>query len=96
MRYKSIAIKRNDDGKRAMVTAIMPKIRVRPTDSYIVMVERTRLDHLAHKFYNNQNHWWIIATANNIRGTMYAELGIQLRIPREIGDILSEFNRINS
>lgn len=96
MRYKSIAVKRNAKGQRAMTTAIMPKVRTRSTDSFIIMVERTRLDHLAHKFYKNPHYWWIIATANNIRGTMYVSPGVQVRIPKEIGEILSEFTRINS
>ena len=49
----------------------------------------------AYKFYKNPNYWWILASANDIKGTMYTELGIQLRIPRDISYILAEFNRIN-
>ena len=37
------------------------------------MVERTRLDHLAYKFYDNPHYWWVIATANSIGGRMYVE-----------------------
>lgn len=96
MRYKSIGVKRNHKGKRAMVTSLMPRIKKRSTDSFIVMVEKTRLDHLAHKFYGNPNYWWVIAAANNIRGTMYADLGIQLRIPREIGEIITDYDKVNS
>ena len=96
MRYKSVAVKRNNKGQRSMTSAIMPKIRKRTTDSFIIIVERTRLDHLAYKFYKNPHHWWIIASANNIRGTMYVNPGVQVRIPTEIGDITNEFERINS
>jgi nucleoid-associated protein YgaU len=59
------------------------------------MVEKTRLDHLAHRFYENANYWWVIAIANNIKGTMYATPGTQLRIPREIGSIMHDYNKIN-
>ena len=50
-------------------------IRKQSTDTFVVMVEKTRLDHLAHRFYGNPNYWWIIANANDIKGTMYAKLG---------------------
>ena len=59
------------------------------------MVEKTRLDHLAHRFYGNPNYWWILASANNVKGTMYAKLGSQIRIPRDINGIVDEYNRIN-
>ena len=95
MRYKSNPTKINSKGKKSMTTIIMPKIKPHSSDSFVVMVEKTRLDHLAYKFYKNPNYWWILASANDIKGTMYTELGIQLRIPRDISYILAEFNRIN-
>ena len=95
MRYKSIPKKTDSKGKKIVATSIMPKIHKQDSDIFVMMVEKTRLDHLAHKFYNNPNHWWIIASANGITGTMYAKIGTQIRIPRDIGGIVTEYNRIN-
>lgn len=95
MRYKSINRKQDEDGKQIIATSIMPTIKKRNSDLFVMMVEKTRLDHLAHKFYNNPNYWWIIANANGITGTMYAKLGTQIRIPKDISSIIEEYNRIN-
>ena len=95
MRYKSIPTKSDTNGKKIVSTSILPKIRKRDSDTFVVMVEKTRLDHLAFKFYGNPNYWWIIASANDIKGTMYAKLGSQIRIPRDINAVVSEYNRIN-
>lgn len=95
MRYKSIPTKVDENKNRIVATSILPNVRKRDSDIFVLMVEKTRLDHLAHKFYNNPNYWWIIASANNIKGTMYAKLGTQIRIPRDISNAVSEYNRIN-
>lgn len=95
MRYKSIPSKVDESGNKIVSTSILPTIKRSSTDTFVVMVERTRLDHLAHRFYNNPNYWWVIASANNINGTMYAKIGSQIRIPRDINSIIREYNRIN-
>ena len=95
MRYKSINKKQDENGTQIIATSIMPTVKKRNSDLFVVMVEKTRLDHLAYKFYNNPHYWWIIANANGITGTMYAKLGSQIRIPQDIGSIIEEYNRIN-
>jgi hypothetical protein len=95
MRYKSINRKQDENGTQIIATSIMPTVKKRNSDLFVVMVEKTRLDHLAYKFYNNPHYWWIIANANGITGTMYAKLGSQIRIPQDIGSIIEEYNRIN-
>lgn len=95
MRYKSINRKQDENGTQIIATSIMPTVKKRNSDLFVVMVEKTRLDHLAYKFYNNPHYWWIIANANGIIGTMYAKLGSQIRIPQDIGSIIEEYNRIN-
>ncbi len=95
MRYKSINRKQDENGTQIIATSIMPTVKKRNSDLFVVMVEKTRLDHLAYKFYNNPHFWWIIANANGITGTMYAKLGSQIRIPQDIGSIIEEYNRIN-
>ena len=95
MRYKAIPTKSDANGKRVVSTSILPKVRKRDSDIFVLMVEKIRLDHLAHKFYSNPSYWWNIAAANNINGTMYAKLGSQIRIQRDINSIIDEYNRIN-
>lgn len=96
MRYKTTRINSLKNGKSALRTTLLPRIKKRSTDVYLVIVERTRLDHLAYKFYENPNYWWVLAAANNVAGTMYIQPGTQIRIPRDIGEILVDHNKINS
>ena len=96
MRYKSTKLNSLGNGKRALRTTLLPRIKKRSSDTYLVIVERTRLDHLAYKFYENPNHWWILAAANNVAGTMYIQPGTQIRIPRALSEILVDHNKINS
>jgi len=52
------------------------------TDKYIIVRDGDRLDTLAKEFYDNENDWWILATANNLgKGNLNIPPGIQLRIP---------------
>jgi len=95
MRYTSVKRKKDSNGNRIVSTAIIPKIPRSNNDTFVMIVERTRLDHLAYKFYKNPEYWWVIANANNINGTMYAKLGSQIRIPMNITQIIAEYNRIN-
>jgi nucleoid-associated protein YgaU len=95
MRYDSSNIKKHINGKKTLTTTIYPRIKERSTDTFLVMVEKTRLDHLAFKFYENANYWWIIAIANRVKGTMYIEPGTQIRIPRDLSSIIQDFNKIN-
>ena len=75
------------------------EIQLNITKSALVLIifplQLKFLCHLAYKFYKNPNYWWVLANANDIKGTMYAEIGIQLRIPKDLAYILSEFNRLN-
>jgi hypothetical protein len=96
MRYNGTGIKLGENGKQVMMTTLLGKIKPRSSDVFVVMVDKTRLDHLAHKFYKNAGYWWIIASANNIKGTMFAESGKQIRIPMEINNIVSNHSSLNS
>ena len=52
---------------------------------------------VAYKYYGDVNFWWIIAVANNINDAVISlEPGLQLRIPSDIGVILSDFRNLNS
>lgn len=95
MRYNTAKIKQLQGGVKTLTTTLYPRIKERSSDTFLVVVEKTRLDHLAHKFYENASYWWVIGIANNIKGTMYVKPGTQIRIPREINGILQDFNKIN-
>jgi nucleoid-associated protein YgaU len=71
-------------------------VKAKDTDMYIISEAGDRLDLLAHKYYGDQNLWWVIATANNINdATFYVEEGVQLRIPSDINAILTDLQKIN-
>jgi len=95
MRYNTARIKQSAGGIRTLTTTLYPRIKERTSDTFLVVVEKTRLDHLAYKFYENASYWWVIGVANRIKGTLYVQPGTQIRIPREISGILQDFNKIN-
>jgi len=54
------------------------------------------LDLLAYDFYQDSNLWWVIASANALPGdSMFAPVGMQLRIPTDLQTILSNYNSAN-
>lgn len=83
------------DGKKVFRTTRYPKIPVSMSDIYIYASETDYLDALANKFYRDPTLWWIIAQANGIKATLKAPTGVQLRIPRNIDYIVSNFRREN-
>ena len=93
---KSTKTKTRYDGKRVFLTTRYPMIPVNDSDLYITASSEDFLDSLAKRFYKDETLWWIIAQANNIKGTIKPLVGQQLRIPTNIDYILSRFNRINS
>jgi len=96
-RYNDISVKPRWDGKRVCITTHYPEIPDSDSDIYIVTNETDYLDTLAFKYYSDPTLWWIIALANNIgKGRMSVEGGLQLRIPTNVQNILSEYDRLNS
>ena len=84
------------DGKQVFFTTRYPIIPVSNSDIYITASSEDFLDSLAFKFYKDSTLWWVIAQANNIKGTMKPKIGQQLRIPKNIDSIIARFNRANS
>ena len=82
------SIKKRPDGKRVYTSTMNRPIPVSANDIYIISDETTRLDKLASQYYNNSSLWWIIAKANGIGFGYSVEIGIQLRIPRNIESVL--------
>lgn len=84
------------DGKRVFRTTRYPKIPVNINDIYIVASDTDYLDSLAYRFYKDSTLWWVIAQANGIKATLKPPTGMQLRIPQNIDNIITRFNRENN
>ena len=82
--------------KKYLGSVIYPKIKPNDNDMYVISQQSDRLDILASKYYNDQSLWWIIAVANNLNdASLSIEPGIQMRIPSNISQILSDLEKIN-
>lgn len=84
------------DGKRVFRTTRYPKIPISINDIYIIASETDYLDSLAQRFYQDNTLWWIIAQANGIKATLKAPTGVQIRIPQNIDNIITRFQRENN
>ena len=95
-RYSSTPIFKRWDGKQVYKTTQYPVILPSNSDMIIISNETSTLDGLAYKYYNDPTLWWVIALINNIgKGRLSIPCGIQLRIPSNINDIISQFNNLN-
>lgn len=82
--------KDNKTGINFYKSSIISTIEPRITDIYISVVKGDRLDILSNKYYQRVDLWKIIAIANNIGlGSMFVPESMQLRIPTQINEILS-------
>jgi nucleoid-associated protein YgaU len=96
-RYKYQKVKKDSsDGRRKLSTTDYAKVeftngdinyRVKYGDSYST---------LAHRFYQDQSLWWVIARANSeFEGNIKPKIGKKLVIPKDISSILANLNRDN-
>lgn len=58
-----------------------------------ILVAGERLDVLAHKYYGDEDYWWVIALANRIMDPFMMVPGTRLRIPSEAKVILDKLGR---
>lgn len=84
------------DGKRVFKTTRYPKIPYNYDDIYVIASETDYLDTMAQKYYKDPTLWWILAQANGIKATLKAPTGKQMRIPRRLDLILSNFSKANT
>ncbi len=91
-RYKDIKKINN-----ALKTVRFPSIPVSSDDTVIVSRDSDRLDIIANTFYYDASLYWIIAIANNLgKGTLEIPPGTVIRIPSNIGNIIQQYNLLNS
>ena len=84
------------DGKQVMTSTLYPAIPFSTGDIYIIAGDADFLDSLSQKYYQDPSYWWVIAEANNLKASMKAPVGMQLRIPTNLQGILATFVTENS
>ena len=52
-----------------------------------------RLEVIAHRYYGDEDYWWVIALANRIMDPFQVTVGRRLRIPTEAKAILDKISR---
>ena len=101
-RYTQIPLRRKlksktVSSKRFYGTTIYPQIPLNFQDTYVITQIGDRFDVLAQQYYGNSSYWWVISTANESlnQGSYYVQPGLQIRIPSQLGAVLSQFNALN-
>jgi len=97
-RYKFTSAKADPKtGIRYKGPTLYPEIPEKDTDIIHTVIVGERLDLLSYRFYNDSGLWWIISRANSLDPSITTpEVGTELRIPADIGEILSQLQTINS
>ena len=97
-RYKNTNTQKNNKGKNYYTTTLYPEIEPNIKDIYLITGLGDRLDLLASKYYKDSSLWWVIARANPNkirRDGFFVKPGLQIRIPSNIQNILSQFENLN-
>ena len=101
-RYQTISTMKSDtgitstSGKDMYVPTYYPNIDAKEDDNYIVVGTTDRLDVIAYDFYSDASLWWVIAMVNSLPGdSMFPPQGSYIRIPKNIADLLTQYNNAN-
>jgi hypothetical protein len=95
-RYENIKQITTMDGITYRSNTIYPEAPLSENDFYVITSAGDRYDTLAQQFYNDYSLWWIIAAANNSQqASLNVEPGVQIRIPANPSQIVSQFNQVN-
>ena len=96
-RYRNIPIIRSITDKQIYATSRYPEIPLSPDDIYVYTTQGDRYDVLALNYYGDSSLWWIISIANPNIGlnSLVIPEGVQIRIPNNYAQIVSEFRLIN-
>jgi len=98
-RIRNQEIKSIEGKKRYFKYLKYPEIPVDISDVYIITKIGERLDSLSYRYYKDPDLWWIITKANPDklkRDSFFMPVGIQIRIPINIDNIITSFAKINS
>jgi phage tail protein X len=105
-RYQNIP-KTKIDGNLVYQTSRYPEIPLSPNDIYVYTTQGDRFDVLAQQYYKNSSLWWVISIANTgnagadtltslPQNTLVIPQGIQIRIPANYANVITDFNTINT
>ena len=96
-RYPSSLILKEQNGPRYFGSTKYPFIVEDTNDYYIITMQGDRLDNLANQFYGDSTLYWILQVANTDckKDSLYPPIGIQLRIPQNLTQILQDFETLN-
>jgi|TARA_B100000780_G_C21065367_1_gene428371 hypothetical protein len=97
-RYLNISTRYTEYGKRYKSTTKYPDIPLSYDDVYVYTDIGDRFDILAQNYFGNSNLWWVLSIANPQleQNTIYPPMGVQIRIPGNIGRVLLDYDQLNS
>jgi len=102
-RYTQIEITSNPSSdnrgsKRRYQGVKYPDVPLSVDDVYVYAEEGDRFDILALQYYGDASLWWVISIANEKlpQNSYYLPLGTQIRIPQNVGAIVSDYNVLNN
>lgn len=75
-----------------------PIIPLSLNDIWVITTSEDRYDRLAQQYYNDYTLWWVISIANDNlpQNSLYPPEGTQIRIPINVSEIISNYNKLNS
>jgi nucleoid-associated protein YgaU len=96
-RYQDNRILTTVRGKQYYATTLYQDIPLSNSDLYVTTTVGDRYDLLAQQFYGDSTLWWVIPMANNqlIKDSLFPPVGLTIRIPSNVGNIVTEFRLIN-
>jgi nucleoid-associated protein YgaU len=97
-RYQDNRILTTVRGKQYYATTLYQNIPLSNTDLYVNTTVGDRYDLLAQQFYGDSSLWWVIPMANNqlVKDSLFPPVGLTIRIPSNVGNIVTEFRLINA
>jgi len=97
-RYINIQTKTTPGGKRYKATTKYPNIPLSYDDVYIYTDIGDRFDILSQNYYGDPSLWWVLSMANPQlkQNTIFPPMGVQIRIPGNIGSVLLDYDQLNS
>lgn len=97
-RYQDIKKIKNSEGITYYRDNKYPIIPLSLNDIWVITTAEDRYDRLAQQYYNDYTLWWVISIANDNlpQNSLYPPGGTQIRIPTNVSEIISNYNKLNS
>jgi hypothetical protein len=97
-RYQDIPSKKDQRNVMVVRSTIYPPIVRHDEDIYVITTVGDTLYALAEQYYEDVNYYWVIGEANeNIsKITQTLQPGLQIRIPSQLSQILTDYEDLNN